>query len=140
MSRFVVDVPLRWSDQDAFGHVNHARTVTLLEDARVALLFDRAAADGGLTSLSTGLLVAAISVDYRLPIPYRPHPVRTQLWVHGMRAASFLVEYLVHRGPSEDDPVAATAQTKMVPYDLASGRPRRLSDAERGFLAQWSSD
>ncbi|MEY2463669.1 MAG: acyl-CoA thioester hydrolase [Acidimicrobiaceae bacterium] len=140
MSRFVVDVPLRWSDQDVFGHVNHARTVTLLEDARVALLFDRAADDAGLTSLSTGLLVAGLSVDYRLPIPYRPQPVRIHMWVHSMRAASFLIDYVVHCGPSVDAAAAATAQTKMVPYDLASGRPRRLSDAEREFLARWSSD
>ncbi len=139
MSRFVVDVPLRWSDQDAFGHVNHARTVTLLEDARVALLFDRAATDG-LVSLSEGVLVAALSVDYRVPIPYRPEPVRTQLWVHDVRAASFRVEYLVHSGPSEDQPVAASAQTTMVPYDLRSRRPRRLSDAEREFLARWTAD
>ncbi len=138
MSRFLVDVPLRWSDQDVFGHVNHARTVTLLEDARVALLFDRAAATG-LVSLSGGVLVAALSVGYQLPIPYRPQPIRTQLWVHGVRAASFLVDYLVHCGPSTDDPVAATAQTTMVPYDLPSRRPRRLTDAEREFLAQWTA-
>jgi len=26
----------------------------------------------------------------------------------------------------------------MVPYDLAAGRPRRLTDAERAFLARWA--
>jgi acyl-CoA thioester hydrolase len=140
MSRFVVDVPLRWSDQDVFGHVNNARTVTLLEDARVALLFDRAAEDAGLTSLSTGLLVAGLSVDYRLPIAYRPQPVRIHMWVHSLRAASFLIDYIVHCGPAEGDAVAATAQTTMVPYDRTSARPRRLANAEREFLARWSSD
>jgi acyl-CoA thioester hydrolase len=27
----------------------------------------------------------------------------------------------------------------LVPYDLATGRPRRLSEAERDFLAAWKN-
>jgi acyl-CoA thioester hydrolase len=30
--------------------------------------------------------------------------------------------------------VAVTAETQLAPYDLATGRPRRLSDPEREFL------
>ena len=30
-------VQLRWSDPDSYGHVNHARALSLLEDARLAL-------------------------------------------------------------------------------------------------------
>ena len=32
---FVAQVPVRWSDMDAFGHINHARMVTLMEEACV---------------------------------------------------------------------------------------------------------
>ena len=32
---FRVDVPLRWSDMDAYGHVNNVQFLRLLEDARV---------------------------------------------------------------------------------------------------------
>lgn len=130
MSRHVVGVPLRWSDQDAFGHVNHARTVTLIEDARVAMLFDSAGC------FTDGLLVAQLHVDYRRPIPYRPEPVRVQLWVDAVRAASFVVHYILHCGPSADDPVAALARTQMVPYDLGAGRPRRMTTGERAYLAR----
>lgn len=137
MTRFVVGVPLRWSDQDAYGHVNHARTVTLLEDARVSLIFDQAA-EAGVPDFATGLLVAQLSVDYKLPVPYGPQPVRVAMWTHQVRAASFEIDYVMHCGPDADDPVAATARTQMVPYDLAAGRPRRLTDAERGFLARWT--
>jgi acyl-CoA thioester hydrolase len=31
-------VQLRWSDPDSLGHVNHARALSLLEDARLAML------------------------------------------------------------------------------------------------------
>ena len=32
---FHAEVVVRWSDMDAFQHVNHARMVTLLEEARI---------------------------------------------------------------------------------------------------------
>ena len=34
MARYVAQVPLRWTDQDSYRHLNHARAVTLLEEAR----------------------------------------------------------------------------------------------------------
>ena len=30
-------VQLRWSDPDSLGHVNHARALSLIEDARLAM-------------------------------------------------------------------------------------------------------
>jgi xanthine dehydrogenase iron-sulfur cluster and FAD-binding subunit A len=38
-------VQLRWSDQDVFGHVNNARIVTVIEEARAILLFEVAVVD-----------------------------------------------------------------------------------------------
>ncbi|HEX4705043.1 MAG TPA: thioesterase family protein, partial [Pseudonocardiaceae bacterium] len=46
MGVFVAEVRPRWSDMDSFGHVNHANTVTLLEEARVDLLFGEGARHG----------------------------------------------------------------------------------------------
>ena len=31
-------VQLRWSDPDSLGHVNHARALSLIEDARLAMV------------------------------------------------------------------------------------------------------
>ncbi|MGH8967810.1 MAG: acyl-CoA thioesterase, partial [Actinomycetes bacterium] len=42
MGSYVTKVLPRWSDMDVYGHVNHARTVTLLEEARIQLLFAEA--------------------------------------------------------------------------------------------------
>ena len=36
MTRLHVPVPVRWSDLDAYEHVNNARMLTLLEEARIA--------------------------------------------------------------------------------------------------------
>jgi acyl-CoA thioester hydrolase len=137
--RFDVQIPLRWADMDAYRHVNHARTVTLLEEARVALVFHRAARDGA-GGWSDGLLVAALQVDYKRQIAYAGQTVRVSIWVDQVRAASFMLHYEVRTGPSIDDPVAVIARTQMVPFDLAANRPRRLTGAEREFLACWSDD
>jgi acyl-CoA thioester hydrolase len=48
-------VQLRWSDPDSLGHVNHARALSLLEDARLAMA-DEAPGD-------VGLILARLEVD-----------------------------------------------------------------------------
>ena len=50
-------VQLRWSDMDAYGHVNNARFLTLYEEARVAMFFV-GARKHGLGSFEEGIVVA----------------------------------------------------------------------------------
>lgn len=133
MGAFVAEVPLRWSDMDAFGHVNHARTVTLLEEARVRMLFAEAGRRG-LLGMAEGMVVARVAVDYHAPVDHREGPLQVRMTVRDLRAASFVIDYVAaaHGGTQ-----VASAETLMVPYDLSAGRPRRLTSAEREFLAEW---
>ncbi|WP_214371248.1 acyl-CoA thioesterase [Pseudonocardia sp. H11422] len=137
MARYVAQVPLRWTDQDSYRHLNHARTVTLLEEARIDLFFD-AAAQEGVAGFAGGLLVAGLEVDYRRQIPYRSSTLRVAMWVHEVRAASFSISYEMNDGPDADDPVAVGARTRMALFDLDAQRPRRLSVPEREFLGRWA--
>jgi acyl-CoA thioester hydrolase len=139
---YTADVVVRWSDQDAYGHVNHARVVTLLEDARTGLFFD-AAARAGVSEFEVGLLVAALEVTYRRPISWSPSGVRVEMAVHDIRAASFRVAYrlLLTDGDGWDEAKPAVeASTQLVPYDLASERPRRLTAQEREFLVGYEAE
>ena len=135
--KFAVEVPLRWSDMDSYGHVNHARTVTLLEEARTELFFNEMPRRG-LGRVDGGIVVAKLSVDYLTPLVYEGAPVRVETWVAEAKAASFVLRYAV-RGRA-DPRVMATAETTMVPYDLVRGRPRRLTAAEREFLTLWTDE
>jgi len=135
---FVTQVPLRWTDQDAYHHLNHARAVTILEEARIDLLFDRAAEDG-LDGFASGLLVAELNVAYRRQVAYRSTPLRIAMTIDETRAASFRIRYALHDGPGDTDPVAIEAWTRMAIFDLAAGRPRRLDPPERAFLARWGA-
>jgi acyl-CoA thioester hydrolase len=138
VARFVVQVPMRWTDQDVYRHVNNARTVTLLEEARVALVFDAASVEG-VDSFLTGLLVVGLHVDYRRQIPYRSGGLRVTMEVDELRAASFRICYEMHDGPAAADAVAVQAWTRMATYDLQAGHPRRLTPGEKAFLGKWSA-
>lgn len=134
MGVFVAEVRPRWSDMDAFGHVNHANTVTLIEEARADMLFGEAGRQGAATMVD-GMVVARLVVDYHTPLIVDGTSVRVEISVRELRAASFTLDYKLRNGRRESDAVVATAETLMVPYDLEAARPRRLTDAERDFLA-----
>ena len=142
MPRIHVPVALRWSDLDAYGHVNNAAMLTLLEESRISVFWgggdlgvdgvnDASApvADGG---TSTVTLVARQEVEYLAPIPYLRDPLDVQLWIGRLGGASLEVCYEVC-SPVGGEPatVFAKASTTIVLVDAASGRPRRITDRER---------
>lgn len=129
MPRFVHPVHMRWSDMDSFQHVNNGAYLAYLEQARVAMFFDRYD-----SSFSRGTVVARHEIDYLRPIVYHPEPLRLELWVEDIRGASFQVCYEVFDG----ERLCARAATRLVPFDFGSDRPRRLSGAERDLLAEFA--
>jgi acyl-CoA thioester hydrolase len=129
--RFTYNCALRWSDLDAYGHVNNARFLTLYEEARVAMMFI-AAREAGLTSFEDGIVVARHEVDYLRPIDYGD-PVRIEVWIEDMRSSRFTVGYELYDG----ELLASRARSVLVPYDLAKQRPRRLTSSEQDFLKPW---
>ena len=132
MARFKVDVALRWSDMDAFGHVNNNQFMVLLEEARVAMTFG-AAADSGLAGFREGIVVARHEVDYLLPVVV-PAETRVELWVDRIGNSSFTFAYEL----IANDKLALKAKSVMVPFNTETQRPRRITDLERAFLEQWT--
>jgi acyl-CoA thioester hydrolase len=118
---------------DALGHVNNGRYVDYLQDARVDFLF-RTAKELGADDLETGLLVARHEVQYRAPLVYRPEPVRIELWISEIRAASFTVDYEIL--DLEPRTQYVEARTKLVPFDFAANRLRRISPVEKAALSK----
>lgn len=131
--RFIYNVPVRWSDMDAYGHVNNARFLTLFEEARVELFFVTAR-KFGLGSLQEGSVIARHEIDYLRPVDWG-EPVRVEMWISEMRAAAFTVSYELF----DDGVVASRAKSVCVPYDLAAGHPRRLTETEREFLRRFAA-
>ena len=116
---------------DAYGHVNNARFLTLYEEARVALMFIEARR-AGVTSFEQGVVISRHEIDYMRPVDYTD-PVHIELWIEEIRPSRFTVAYELLDGGA----VASRARSVCVPFDLAAGRPRRMSDSEREFLVPW---
>ena len=131
--RFLYHVSLRWSDLDAYGHVNNARFLTLYEEARVAMMFV-GARSAGLATFEEGIVVSRHEVDYLRPVDYGD-PVRIEMWIDELRPSRFTVCYELFDG----EVLASRARSILVPFDLDKGRPRRLSDSEQEFLRPWIS-
>jgi acyl-CoA thioester hydrolase len=142
VSRIHVPVPIRWSDLDAYGHVNNAAMLTLLEESRISVFWnggdlgvdgvaDSSAPTEGLDT-TTVTLVARQEVEYLAPIPYLRDPLDVQLWIGRFGGASLDVCYEVC-SPLGDEPATlfAKALTTIVLVDAATGRPRRITDRER---------
>ncbi|HYN30450.1 MAG TPA: thioesterase family protein [Dermatophilaceae bacterium] len=121
-------VPLRWSDMDAYGHVNNVQYLRLLEDARV-IGFREWFPDGpGL--LDGGVVVSRHEIEYRAPLTFRHEPVEVEMWVTSVGGGGFGLGYTVRDPQEVGDTVYAVAETGLVLYDFATARPRRMTPAE----------
>ncbi|MFY1672810.1 acyl-CoA thioesterase [Plantactinospora sp. WMMB334] len=135
--RYVYDCTLRWSDLDAYGHVNNARFLTLYEEARVALMF-ATARDRGVDSFAEGVVIYRHEIDYLRPVEYaldrataeRAPSVRIEMWVEDLRQSRFTIGYELFDG----EVLASRARSVLVPFDLTKQRARRLTDQEQDFL------
>ncbi len=128
---YVVEVPLRWSDMDAYGHVNNVQYLRLLEDARV-IGFREWYPEGSM--LEEGIIVTRHVIEYRSPLTYRPAPVEVDMWVTRLHGAGFDLGYVVRDPEVVGDGVYAVAETGLALYDFAQARPRRLPPSAREAL------
>ena len=131
----------RWSDLDAYNHVNNVTWLEYLQEARVDMLFVHPPAPGA-EGLSQGVLVVRAEIDYRRPMVFRQEPYPIELWVSKVGGASFTISYEI-ADPGEDGgrPVLyGRAATVLAPVDLQTGHPRRLTEIERDVLNRYKLD
>lgn len=138
-----VDIPVRWGDMDAYGHINNVQIVRLMEDARVKV-FGVPAGTGQLDAttptpsinLLAGVeegvmtLIAEHTVKYRRQLPYRGTPVRVTVAVEQVKGASVEISYRFYDGET----VAVQATSTMVFVQETTGMPVRLTAQQRAAL------
>ncbi|OPF73921.1 thioesterase [Streptomyces antioxidans] len=132
MARHIYSCPLRWSDMDAFGHVNNVTFLRYLEEARVDFMW-RLAPGSGSDAFTGGVVVARHEIDYLKPLVHRHRPVTIETWVTQIGAAYLTLRYEI----KDEDALYVRATTRIVPYDLDQGRPRRVTPEEEKFLAEY---
>lgn len=119
--KFTTKQYVRWDDLDAMAHVNHAKYLTFIQEARVVMLgvFDT--------------VVARAEVDYKAPISKGNIFIDVTIWVESISISSFILAYEI----SVDGQLLARAKTVQVAVteDTKSSRP--LTDHQREVLSNF---
>jgi len=103
-------IELRFSDLDAYGHVNSAVYFTYLETARIKLFRDffRAVSEQGIFTV-----VARAECDFKIPTMLYDELIVT-LWIAKIGRSSFDLEYRLHDSAEK---TYASAHATMVCFD-----------------------
>ena len=113
---------VRWDDIDAFGHVNNAKYLTYIQEARF------------LWSPIIEMVVARAEVDFIEPIYEGGRFYDVNLWVEAIGNSSFTMGYEV---VGDNGIVHAKVKTVQVVVSMETKKSRPLTDAEREFLDKY---
>ncbi|GAB2638379.1 thioesterase family protein [Gordonia jinhuaensis] len=132
---FQAKVPVRWSDMDAFGHINHARMVTLMEEARIAWLLS---AGEEYAPLIKSAMIVHVEIRYQDQLRVEDSPLHIGMWITAFRSVDFTIGYEIRSArAAADSRPACVASTQMAVVDIEHHRLRRLSDTEKQYLRDW---
>ena len=146
MTRIHVPIPLRWSDFDAYAHVNNAEMLRLLEEARIQAFWRP---DEGAVGAATAVLdarpkaevislIARQEIEYLAPIPYMRAPIDIEMWIGRIGGASLEICYELYSPEGVAPRVLFTkAATTLVMVTAATGRPQRITDELREIWAPY---
>ncbi|PPI55601.1 thioesterase family protein [Rathayibacter sp. TRS19] len=139
--RLHVAIPLRWSDFDAYAHVNNAEMLRLLAEARIQAFWKPDSPQPG--GMATAVLdarpgaesislIARQEIEYLAPIPYMRAPIDVELWIGRIGGASLEVCYELYSPAGVVPRVLFTkAATTLVLVTAATGRPQRIPEELR---------
>jgi thioesterase-3 len=125
-------IRIRGYHLDLYGHVNNARYLELLEEARWSLLEDHVALDDWIAR-GFVFVVVRVEIDYRRPVTVG-HTLVIESSVVRIGGSSAVIRQVCRRG--EGGEVAAEAHVTFAVLDRETGRPRRMEgELLAGFRA-----
>jgi acyl-CoA thioester hydrolase len=117
-------VEIRWSDVDAYMHVNNAVYATYLEECRDEWV----EATLGEASDSWDFVLARVAIDFRRELRLEDEEVLVSCSLARIGNSSLTLNEQIR---TRDGELAAEAEAVLVARDRALGRSRPLSEAER---------
>lgn len=121
-----VPISVRWRDMDAMGHVNNAKYVSFLEEARVRWMLGVAG-----VSLNDRIVpvVAATNVNYRLPIVW-PNDIVVELFVERLGNSSVTIGHRII-DQQDEGKLYSDGNVVVVWMDSQTGKSAPLPEAIR---------
>ena len=125
-----VEFPIHWGEMDALGHVNHARILTWMETARIALFDEIGLQSRG--DLTIGPILANINVNYYAPIHY-PGRMNAGVRVTKVGRTSFTLDYAITNADAPER-VLAGGTTVIVLYDYDAQSKTEIPQSMRAAI------
>lgn len=122
------EIPVRWGDMDAYGHVNNTLYFRYFEEARFQWMLDK-----GLPLKSdTHPVVVTIGCTFLRPI-FHPETLRIDVYLSELGRSSFMVKYKVFTLSQPETP-AAEGYSKVVWVSATDGKSVPLPDVVRAWF------
>ena len=122
-----IDLPIRWGDMDAFGHVNNTVYFRYMEQVRIEWM-ESLASDW----TDTGPVIADATCRFRKPLVY-PGTVRISMFIGAAGRSSLPTSYEIRR--VDDGELYADGHSRLVWVSQTTGKPVPLPDALRDAAA-----
>jgi acyl-CoA thioester hydrolase len=126
---------VRWSDVDAYRHVNNVKYIEYFQEARIRYqmqMHQRGDAFGS-------MVIARMDVDYRRPILFRPEPYDVHSWISHVGRSSFVIAAEIRDPLSGDDgpgELLASSRVVAVGFDPEAQRSVEFTSDHRTRLLE----
>jgi acyl-CoA thioester hydrolase len=122
------EIPVRWGDMDAYGHVNNTLYFRYFEEVRFKWLKEKGVPIKG----DTHPVVVTIGCTFLRPLFY-PENLRIDVFISEPGRSSFMVTYKLYSESQPETP-AAEGYSKVVWVSSADGKSVPLPDAVRAWF------
>lgn len=123
----VIEVPIWWGDQDAFGHVNNTVPLRWFESSRIAYM-GRVGLSELYATRKTGPILASITTNYRSQLHF-PDRVFVGARVSRIGRSSFTMDHVAVSAAS--NALAVDGTSTLVVFDYNAGRSEPLPEQIR---------
>ena len=134
--KFNYPITVRYGDLDPQGHVNNARYLTYMEQARVAYIRHLGLWSGG-SFLDVGIILADAQITFKRAIHWGQN-VQVGVKCTRLGNKSFDMKYRIFDGDSDEE--MATASTVLVAYDYRSGKPIPIPEEWREKITAFEGE
>lgn len=118
----VLTLPIRWGDQDAFGHVNNVVHIGWFESARIVYL-EQSGLEHLMSNEGLGPILASITCHYKRQLSY-PDTVHIGARVSRLGNSSMTMEHAVYS--ESQGVIVADGDSVVVVFDYEKQKPRRI--------------
>jgi acyl-CoA thioester hydrolase len=132
---FYHPIEVRYGDLDPQGHVNNAKYLTYLEQARVSYFYRLGLWQGG-SFMDIGVIQADVQITFRKPILFGS-PIRVGVKINRLGNKSLTMEYQIEG--IENGEIFSTASTVLVSYDYHKQTSIQIPEDWRNTIQNFES-